>query len=179
MAGQDVASRFNEMYDSTYKAALSFITAKCGNTADIRDIAQETYMELYQLLSKRGADYVQNDKAIVLKIARRKLAKHYSRMERLRMFVPLYAENEDGDEVLLTDTEADAFLTEDFVIGQMTVESARKILTQKPEDVKKVFYMFYDLGLTIAEIAKELSMSESNGKHKLYRTLAELRSLLK
>jgi DNA-directed RNA polymerase specialized sigma24 family protein len=45
--------------------------------------------------------------------------------------------------------------------------------------VKKVLYMFYELGMTIAEIAEELSMSESNVKHKLYRTLKEVRDSLK
>ena len=44
--------------------------------------------------------------------------------------------------------------------------------------MKKVFYLFYDVGQTIPEIARALSMSESNVKHKLYRTLKELQTLL-
>jgi RNA polymerase sigma-70 factor (ECF subfamily) len=178
MVDQVVTSRFNEIYDSTYKAAVSLITAKCNNTADISDIVQETYMELYRLLCKRGADYVLNGKAMVMKIAKQKLARHYSLMERLRFFVPMTVKNEDGDEVILSDLEAESFLTEDFTVDRMTVESAQQIIRQKPEDVKKIFYLFYDVDLTIAEIAKELSMSESNVKHKLYRTLKELRNLL-
>jgi RNA polymerase sigma-70 factor (ECF subfamily) len=173
-----VTSRFNEIYDSAYKPVVSFITARCRGTADIGDITQETFMELYRILSKRGADYPQNGKAMALKIARQKLARHYSLMERLRNIVPLIVENEDDDEMLLSDMEADAFLVEDFAVDRMTLESARQLLKQKPEDVKKIFYLFYDVDLTIAEIAKELSISESNVKHKLYRTLKEFRDLL-
>lgn len=42
-------------------------------------------------------------------------------------------------------------------------------------DIRKIFYLYYSLELTIAEIAVELEMTESNIKNKLYRTLAELR----
>ena len=34
------------------------------------------YMELYQLINKRGTDYITDGKALVYKIARRKIAKH-------------------------------------------------------------------------------------------------------
>jgi len=178
MTGQSITSRFNEIYDSTSKAVLSYITAKCHNTADIQDIVQETYVELYRLLEKRGVDYIQNDKAMVLRIARQKLSRHYSLMERLRMFMPMTVTNEDGDEGELPDLEADSFLTEDFTVNQIMLEEVKRFLGQKPQDVKKVFYLFYDVGHSIPEIAQALSMSESNVKHKLYRTLKELRTLL-
>ena len=67
MLNPNIASRFDEIYNSTNKAVLAFITAKCGRTADIGDIFQETYMELYQILIKRGVEYVTNDKALVLR----------------------------------------------------------------------------------------------------------------
>jgi RNA polymerase sigma-70 factor (ECF subfamily) len=180
MADPTVESRFNEIYDATYKSVMSYIASKCGNVADMSDIAQETYMQVYAMLCKHGVGYARSDTALVLKIAQRKIARHYSRTERLRMLVPLYSVNEDGDETPLPELEAqtDAFMTEDCVVDRMMVEQARRLISQKPEDVKKVYYLFFDLGLTIAEIAKQLSMSESNVKHKLYRTLGELRGLL-
>jgi RNA polymerase sigma-70 factor (ECF subfamily) len=158
---------------------LAFITAKCRYTADIGDIFQDTYMELYQVLSKREADYVKNDKAFVLRIAKRKIARYYSLLERLKIFVPMTATNEDGEEFELSDLEADAFLTEDFVVNQALLEAAQQFLQKKPEAVKKVFYLFYDVGLTIPEIAERLAMRESNVKNKLYRTIKELQTLLK
>jgi RNA polymerase sigma-70 factor (ECF subfamily) len=67
MSNPSIVSRFDEIYNSTKKSVLAFITAKCAHTADINDIFQETYMELYVVLSKRGTDYVINDKAFVLR----------------------------------------------------------------------------------------------------------------
>jgi len=87
--------------------------------------------------------------------------------------------NDDGDEIVLFDLEADSFSTEDFVINHMIIDTARQWIKQKPEDVKRVFYLFYDVDLTIPEIAKTLSLTESGVKNKLYRTLKELRELLK
>jgi RNA polymerase sigma-70 factor (ECF subfamily) len=172
MTGSDIASRFDEIYDSTRKEVLAFITARCGSTADICDIFQETYMELYKVLLKRGAEYVTHEKALVMRIAKRKIAKHYTFLERFKNFVSFSRDGEDAGD--FTEFEDDDFCTEEFSVNNILLENARKFIKAKPENVRKVFYLMYDVGLTIPEIAKMLSMSESNVKNKLYRTLKEL-----
>jgi len=182
MLGSDATSRFNEIYDSTNKSVLAFIASKCGNTSDINDIFQETYMELYQILDKHGADYITNGKAYVFRIAKRKLARHYSLLKRLQMFVPMSIKKEDNDQIDLSDMDLDLYLTEDstenYVVNQILIETARKFIQSKPAEIEKIFYLFYDVGLTIPEIAKNLSLSESSVKNKLYRTVKELQNLL-
>ena len=178
MSNPDAASRFDEIYDSTKKSVLAHITAKCGRTDDISDIFQDTYMELYQTLLRRGASYVINDKAFVMHIAKRKIAGYYSLLERLRLFISINTTNRDGEPVELSDIESDAFLTEDYTVNRILLDSVRQHIHQKPEIVQKVFYLYYNVGLKIQEIAKALGISESNVKHKLYRTLKELREIL-
>jgi len=180
MPDTNIVARFDEIYDSTNKLVLAYITSKCGNTADINDIFQETYMELYQRLQKRGADYVKDGKAFVLKIAKNKIFRHYTIAERLRIFVSMTAKNEDSEyeEIELSDAEADAFIMEDSVINQIILENAQQFIQQKSKNVEKIFYLFYDVGLSIPEIAKTLSLTESNVKNKLYRTIKELQNLL-
>ncbi|HOQ13700.1 MAG: sigma-70 family RNA polymerase sigma factor [Eubacteriales bacterium] len=181
MVDQNITHQFNEIYSDTWKTVLSYVTSKCSNTADIHDIVQDTYVELYKIMEKRGADYIKNPHALALRIAKQKVSRHYSLISRLRMFLPLAvsAGDDSEDNANLLEFEADDFLTEDFVVDRIVLEEVKRILFQKPQDVKKVFYLFYEVGLTIPEIAKALSMSESNVKHKLYRTLGELRALLK
>ena len=178
MSNPNAASRFGEIYDSTNKAVLAFITTKCGRTADISDIFQDTYLELYKILNERGAEYIKHEKAYVLRIAKRKVARYYSLLERLKIFVSISAANEDGEEVDISELEANAFLTEDFTVNHALLESVQQFIGSKPEDVQKVFYLMYDVGLTIPEIAQTLSMNESSVKNKLYRTLKELKNLL-
>jgi RNA polymerase sigma-70 factor (ECF subfamily) len=91
----------------------------------------------------------------------------------------MFTTSEDGEEAELFDFEADDFLTEDFAFSQILLENAREFIRKKPEIIKKVFYLFYDVGMTIPEIAQSLGINESGVKNKLYRTLKELRSLLK
>ena len=181
----NVTARFNEIYNETNKSILAFITVRCGNTSDINDIFQDVYMELYQILAKYGTDYITNPKAYVFKIARHKLARHYSLLSRLRTFISLTIPQKDkNDETTDADIEIvyDSFLSEDnteeYVVNQILLEDARRLIRQKPEDIRKIFYLFYDVRLTIPEIAKELSISESNVKNKLYRTIKELQNLL-
>ena len=178
MVDQSIASKFDELYNSTQRSVLSFIAARCGSTADISDIFQETYAEFYKLLNRRGVEYVTNGKALILRIAKRKIARHYSFLERIRMVLPLSIKNEDGDEAESAEFEPDSFALEDFAENRLLLEEARQYVQSKPEMVQKVFYLFYDLDMSIAETAAALSISESNVKHKLYRTLKELRSLL-
>jgi RNA polymerase sigma-70 factor (ECF subfamily) len=177
----DIDSRFNGIYDDTSKAILAFITAKCGNTADISDIFQDTYMELYELIGRRGTGYVTDAKALVFRIAKRKIARHYSLRKRLKIFVSMSIsiKNEAGEETELPELNAlNLFLTEEFAVNQIMLDSAKQFIGRKPEDVKKIFYLFYDMDKSIPEIAKILKSSESNVKNKLYRTIKELRNLL-
>ena len=178
MSDPNIVSRFDEIYDSTRKQVLSYITAKCGQTDDISDIFQETYMELYQVLSRRGADYVNNAAAYVMRIAKRKIARHYKLLERLRGLVYTTETNDEGEEIDVLDIVPDSFLLEEFTVNQIMVEKAWQYIKQKPQNVKKVFYLYFDVGLTISEIAKTLALTDSNVKHKLYRTLKELRDIL-
>ena len=178
MPNPEIALRFDEIYDSTNKAVLAFITAKCGQTTDICDIYQDTYMELYQVLIRRGVDYVTNERALVLRIAKRKVARYYSLLERLKIFVSINFITVNEDEVDISDFEPDAFLTEDFSIKHDTLDSITQFIQSKPEDVQKVFYLKYNADLSIAEIAQALGTSESGIKNKLYRTLKEIRNIL-
>ena len=172
------AARFEEIYNSTYKAVLTYITSKSRRTADVADIFQDTYMELYQVISKRGADYVENDKAFVLRLAKQKLARYYSLLTRLSIFVSLRTVSEEGEGADLIGYEAAAFATEDFAVNQATLISAKEFIESQPEVVQKIFYLHYELDLKLGEIAQALGIKESTIKSKLYRSLKELREVL-
>jgi len=135
-------------------------------------------VELYKLLIRRGVDYVTHEKALVFRIAKRKIAKHFSLLERLKIFVSTTSVNDDNEEFDLTEFESEALSAEDLTIDNILYENAHQYIKSKSEDVRKVFYLKYDIGLTIPEIAQALSLSEATVRNKLYRTLKELRNLL-
>ncbi|MCL2365407.1 MAG: hypothetical protein FWC71_12210 [Defluviitaleaceae bacterium] len=142
MPERSVATRFGEIYDATCKDVLAFITARCGRTADINDIFQDTYMELFNLLEKRGVAYVTHEKALVMRIAKQKIARNYSLVQRLMSFVSLPRVS-DGEEAAPDDIDADlmmyGFCLEDFVVNDMMLDAAWSYIKAKPETVRKVF----------------------------------------
>jgi RNA polymerase sigma-70 factor (ECF subfamily) len=175
MAKENTVLRFNSLYDSTHKKVLAYITAKCGSLADVGDIFQETYTEVFACLAKRGAQFIQNDEAFAIRVAKQKIHRHYSLAKRLTRFVPLTTEDADGADPVAW--EADSFDVEDAAVDSLLMEDVRRYLAAKPDDVRRIFTLFYSLDQTIPEIAALLGTSESNIKNKLYRTLKELRQL--
>ncbi len=179
MVDKEITLRFEEIYDETYQSVLRFVIAKCSNTADIEDILQETYVDLYQVLKRRGLDYIQNPEAMVILLAKQKIYRHYSLKDRLKQVLPMTILKEDGREVDLTDFDLDLFLEEEFMLQRLKLQEARTWIQAKPLDVRKIFYLFYVQDSTLKEIATLLCMTESNVKHKLYRTLNEIRAKFK
>ena len=170
--------RFDEIYAATQRSALIYITAKCARNADIGDIFQETYLALYRTLRNNPDMRIENESAFVLKIARRILARYYNLRTRLKMFVSLQAAYDEGESDL-SDAEAARFMTDDFTVTHARMDAARAHLQRKPELTQKCFYLMYDMGLSIAEVARAMGLTESNVKNRIYRTIKELRQLIK
>lgn len=168
---------FNESWDQSHRKILGYITAKCGNPEDIEDIFQETFTEFYRVLQRKGCDYIQNSEAFLMQIAKRKIYKYYSFREKLAFVVPKTQRNDEGEEYDLTDLDLDRFTVEDEIVTRDMMDRVSSFLKQKPPDVRKIFYLFYVMDFKIREIASLMDITESNVKHKLYRTLKELREI--
>lgn len=176
-ASQDTTSYFNEVYDTTNRAVLGLITAKCGKTEDIGDIFQETYMTFFRSLERKGTAYPKDASRLVIKIAKRKIAEHYARKARQPAMITSVPAGDGLEEISPWELEADPFLVEEFVIDAAMMEEAKQYLLRKSPDIRKIFYLFYHLDFSIPKIAKQMSLSESNVKNKLYRTVNELKAI--
>ncbi|MFQ9801921.1 MAG: hypothetical protein ACLR23_26845 [Clostridia bacterium] len=139
MVDQNPTTLFNDIYDSTNRKVLVYITAKCSSPADIHDIFQETYMELYSILVKKGPDYIQNSEAFVMKLAKQKLSRYYSLLDRLKRLLPLSSppENEDWDASM--EQELDSVPIDELVCSRDLAARVYTYLSSKPTDVKRFF----------------------------------------
>lgn len=166
-------SRFNEIYDRTKKRILIYITGKCKRTEDISDIFQDTYMELFLILKKKNGIEIRNEEAFLIRIAKRKIYRHYTLMERLLTRFCREMADETDESIDLTDL---SLSPEDKAVQQSMIDQAYRYLQTKDELTKKIFYMHYYEDVTIAQIAEMLSVKESTVKNRLYRTLKEMRN---
>lgn len=169
-------SFFNRIYDSCYAKVASYVIAKCGNILDAEDILQEVFIELYNLALRKGISYIDNPEAMVMQIAKFRLHKHYKSGEKLKRLMPLYAQNEEGEEY---ETVLDDIEIPDKLVNKETVDEIWRLLQSKPQEIQKIFALYFYCGNTAKEIAIYLESSESAIKHKLYRTLAEIRKFYK
>ena len=171
MASQINLSKFNDIYDKTNKDLLKYIIIKCHNINDTKDIIQDTYLELWRILNKK--DLVEDNlKSYLIGIANNKIKKYYKKNWTLKT-ISLFTK--DNNDLELINTIEDKININDLVIKQDVWDRVWKyIKDKKNQDIPKVFYLYYELDLTIKEIANLLSKTESYIKHLIYRTLKEL-----
>ena len=76
MNGSDNAY-FEQVYDNTYLDVLRYISRRVYNSDDASDLMQDIYTELYALIRRRGREYIKDEGAMVMTIAKRQLRKKY------------------------------------------------------------------------------------------------------
>ena len=79
-----IETLFNEIYDRTHQKILIYIIGKCHKVEDVSDIFQDTYMELFLVLQKKSWAEIQNEEAFIIKIAKSKIYRHYTLLEKIR-----------------------------------------------------------------------------------------------
>ena len=172
MASQVNLEKFNDIYDKTYSDIMKYVIVKCHNINDANDIIQDVYFEFWKILNKKEID-VDNIKSFLIGISINKIKKHYSIVQRFKT-VSFFDKKSDME--LIDSIKSDIDI-EDLVIKNDDWNSVWLYLkNKKNQDIPKVFYLYYRLGLSLKEIASLLGKSESYIKNLVYRTLKELSS---
>ncbi len=172
MTSQSNLNKFNDIYNKTYSDVLKYIIIKCHNINDANDIIQEVYLEFWKILNKKELDD-SNIKSFLIGIAINKIKKHYTIIQRIKSI--LVADKNEHDELEKVKNNVDI---EELIIRKDDWDNIwNHIKANKNQDVAKIFYLYYVLGLSIKNISLELDVKESYVKNIIYRTLKELNSL--
>lgn len=180
LSAQVIAPFFESLYEETYSETLLYLTRRCADPAQLPDLMQEVYAEVYAVLLQKGQDYLRDPHAFVRHVAKSKLHRFYTLRQRLARLVPLQRQDGDGelyDEPDLAELAARQPLTAQITEDRLLVEQIAAQLKQCPADVQKIFICHYQLDMTLRDTARALGMKEPTVKAKLYRTLAKLRRL--
>lgn len=171
MASRLNLSKFNEIYDETQFYVLKYVVIKCNNINDVSDIVQETYLEFWNILNKKELTDI-NIKSYLIGIANNKIKKHYSLLQKLKN-ISLFERN-NNDLELIDIIESEINIEQLIIKGECWKNIWQFIKSKKNQDISKVFYLYYELEISIKDIAKSLNKSESYIKNLIYRTLREL-----
>lgn len=172
----NITALFNEIYNSTNRKTLAYITAKCGNISDSGDILQETYLELYKTLVDKGEDYIENPEAFIINIAKQKIYRHFTVIQRMKSDMSLSVLTREEEQLIFNDDFADINV-EDELCTNETVAEIERIIATKSQEIRKIFFLRFSLDMTIPDIATLMGLKESSVKNKLYRTISEIRKL--
>ena len=162
---------FEKIYNDTYNSLLKYVICKCSNVNDINDIIQDTYLEFYNKLTKENS--VEDYNKYLFGICKNIIKKHYRIKYKLKEFEISFNENKNIENI------SDNFNLELSLLKKEQLDSIFNYLKKKKVLVFKVFYLFYHDELSIKDISKELNISLSKTKNILYRTLKEIKEMLK
>lgn len=170
MANEETLKKFDSLYKKTYNDISKYVVCNCNNIEDVKDILQNIYIEVFKCLEKN----IPVTKGYILGISKNKV-KDYYRFAYKQKLISFFSSKEN---INLEENIPDSFNLEDYTIKKYDTDSVWKYLKSKKVIISKVFYLYFNLDLTIREISKALNITESNTKHYLYRTLKELNKYL-
>lgn len=165
MINQETLNKFETLYNNSYQTISKYVICNCSNIEDVKDIIQNIYIEVYKQINKI------NNTTYILGIAKHKV-KDYYRFKYKRKLISIFEKTKDIE--LIENIPNDINIEKSYLF-KYDIEQVWKYLQKKNVIIAKIFYLYYYLGLTIKEIAKELNITETNTKNYLYRTLKELK----
>ncbi len=116
-----------------------------------------------------------NENAYIMGIAKNKVNEYYRHKYKVKIVSLLANKNDEEFNIDIPDSfdlELDYIKNEDINI-------IWDFLKKKKIIIFKVFYLYYYEDLSIEIISKALNISQSNVKHYLYRTINELKEVMK
>lgn len=166
-------SDFDNIYNETYQTILRYIIGKCQNLDDVNEILQDSYVELYHTLQRKKALKLDDINAYLKGITKNIIKKFYRKKYKERSEVLYFANDLD---YIGTKKEGEQDLEADFITRE-NVQQIWNYLNNKNVIIAKIFYLYFNLGLKISDIAIELELTESATKNYIYRTLKELKEV--
>lgn len=173
MIDQETLNIFDKLYTESYSSVLKYVICNCSNAEDVKDIVQSVYLELLKILKKDRS--FNKGKNYIIGIAKNKVNGYY-RFNYKTKIVSLFDKNDDF--TLLDGISSNIDLEDEF-IKKEDLNFIWNFLKNKKVIIFKIFYLYYYTDMNIRDISLEFNISESNVKHYLYRTLNELKIIMK
>ena len=167
----DLDYYFNSVYTETVSALSRFVINKCGNILDVEDILQNIYARFFRRIVKKGYEDIENAEAFLINIAKFECKNYFAGLKK-RSVVSSFADYTDEQ---MYEIEAEMSKNtkqlEDVLCNEMLARQIFEDIAAQDALTGKIFYLHFVCDLKLDEIAKELDITLSSVKNKLYRTI--------
>ena len=164
----DPTEWFNTVYENTYAVLRKNAIIKARTVADVDDLLQNTYERFYKHIRRHGTGAVNEPKSYLYTILYKELAKYY------RFHARFMTEPLDETVVPLAGDEA----PESESLDRLTADEIWQIVEREPQLSQKVFILYYEYEMRVAEIAQATGLTESAVKNRLLHTRNHIRTAM-
>jgi len=162
---------FNRVYGETVAAVSRFVVSKCGNILDVEDIMQNIYTRFFRRIVKKGYEDIENAEAFLINIAKFECRNYFGGLSKRGMVSSFSDYSEEQTVKIEEEMSRTQKGLEDVLCNEMLARQIFEDIAASDALTGKIFYLHFVCDKKLDEIAKELDISLSSVKNKLYRTI--------
>ena len=157
LSGDEPSLRY--FYKTHASKLLAFVKQRLGDEKDVEEIVQDTFLASLDAL--RDFTFKCSLSTFLCSIAKRKVVDFYRRKKLKRVLFSQFPQIESLLSLLTT--------PEDKLDEKLLVEKIERTFSKLPSRYKQILKLKYVDGLTVDEVARELSMSFKGIESSLFR----------
>lgn len=177
-SSEDVTSEHNQAY-SAYKASIwAYAFALTRNWADADEVVQETYLQLFKTLEKKGVPH--NVPGWLHTAARRQffmLLRRRRNLDAINFAGSFVKTGHDGDQTTI-DPADNGLSPDEEMTGKETIQTVRECIDRLPEKNRQILLLTQFEGFTLGEAADTLDTAVDTLRSRLHRARELLREML-
>lgn len=170
MSSKKILKKFEKIYKETYDNTLKYVISRCYNINEVDDIIQETYLELYKIMSAKRK--IENYHAYIMTIAKNKMIKHFNKYKKMNT-ISIFQESDDKDFTI--DIDAGIDIESEFITKE-NIDEIWKYLSSVDSQKAKIFYLYFIEDMTFKQISEDLKMPEATIKSITYRMIKNIKN---
>lgn len=167
----NIKDYFDKIYNETYNNVLKYIISKTDNLSYVEDIIQNVYLSFYNIIFKKGLNYLETPEAYLIKSAKSEIFKYYTLKNKIKFLFNLQEE----DNLSLIDNIPAKLDIETTILNQINIEEIWKFIAKEDLITQKIMALYFQNDMKIKEIASLLNLKEANVKNHLYRSIEKIK----
>jgi RNA polymerase sigma-70 factor (ECF subfamily) len=171
----DLDYYFNRVYSDTASALSRFVINKCGNILDVEDILQNVYARFFRRIVKKGHADIENPEAFLINIAKFECKNYFAGLKKRSTVTSFTDFSDEQMYEIEAEMSKNAKGLEDVLCNEMLARQIFDDIANQDALTGKIFYLHFVCDKKLDEIAKELDITLSSVKNKLYRTIERQR----
>ena len=171
MGSDALDAYFNKVYGDTFRSVSRFVVSKCGSVQDSEDIVQNIYTRFYQRIAKKGYDDIENAEAFVINIAKFECRNYFGSVKKHSVSTSFSEYTEEQMVEIEKEMSKEQKNLEDVLCNEILAKQIFDDIANDDPVIGRIFYLHFVCDMKLDDVARELDLTLSSVKNKLYRTI--------